>query len=457
MAAQRKTATEQTLCRPRFAARRTVPRDEVRGAIHRLALSRAVTYTGGSSAYIALLSVLYERTRSPTLVAAGAFASFAVPALVSPATGWIGDRYDRRTVLVLSELSGALFSLAMALTVLPSALLAFRVLASLAASPMVPLTAAALPGIARSPEELAWANSQLTAAGMAGLVVGPVMAALLLAAFSPSAIFLINAATFVLSAHLILSVRSSFQQKAGSAGEGRRAVAAGFRFLRQDRTLRFVSIAYASVFLGLGLSAPGEIALSDQLSAGSSGYAVLMALWAMGGVVGAQLGRRSTKPTSAGLVLAIAAGGLAVGLAGLASPRIFLFALLAMFLVGASEALWQVVQHLLIQTAAPDNVRSRAFASSEAIGQGGMAIGLILAGPLIGHLGVATAFGVASVSCIFGTLTLLPAIAQGKPACSRPNAESRAPGAGSLPSHEGSPPPSIPVGRRREPITAQGR
>lgn len=61
-------------------------------ALRRLALSRAVTYAGGSSAYIALLSILYERTRSPTLMAAGAFASFAVPALVSPAIGWVGDR-----------------------------------------------------------------------------------------------------------------------------------------------------------------------------------------------------------------------------------------------------------------------------------------------------------------------------------------------------------------------------
>jgi MFS family permease len=426
-------------------------------AIQRLALSRAVTYAGGSSAYIALLSILYERTRSPTLVAAGALASFAVPALVSPATGWVGDRHDRRRVLVLSELAGAVCSLAMALTVLPAALLALRVLASLAASPMVPVTAAALPGIARSPEELAWANSRLTAAGMAGLVVGPSMAAVLLATASPSAIFLINAATFVLSARLILSVGCPFHQKDNLLDDGQRAVAAGFRFLRQDRTLRIVSVAYAAIFLGLGLSAPAEIALSDQLGAGSSGYAVLMALWAIGGVVGAQLGRRSTQPTSAGLVLAISAGGLAVGLAGLATPRIFLFALLAMFLVGISEALWQVVQHLLIQTSAPDRVRSRVFSSSEAIAQGGMAIGLVLSGPIVGHFGVATAFGAASVGCIFGTLILLPTVAQGKKACSRPNAESRAPGAGSLPSQEGSPPPSIPAGRRPEPIVAQGR
>lgn len=456
MAAQRHTATEQPPSRPRFSARVTAPRDEARVAIQRLALSRAVTYAGGSAAYIALLSVLYERTRSPTLVAAGAFASFAVPALVSPATGWIGDRHDRRTVLALSELSGAACSLVMALTMLPSALLALRVLASVAAAPLVPLTAAALPSIARSPEELVRANSRLTAAGMAGLVIGPLLAAVLLATAGPSAIFLVNAATFLLSAHLILSVKFGFQGRIDSSWDRRRGLATGLRFLGQDRTLRSVSVAYGVIYLALGISAPAEIVLSDQLGAGSSGYAVLMTLWALGGVVGAQLGRRSTKPSSASVVLAIATGGLAAGFAGLAIPRIFVFALLAMFLVGISEAFWQVVQHLLIQRAAPDEVRGRVLASSEGIAQGGIAIGFVLSGPLTAQLGIASAFGAACAGALVGVAILLSAASRAQSACSRPTAGSRAPGAGGLPSH-GSPPPPISADRRHEPIAAPSR
>jgi MFS family permease len=346
--------------------------------------------------------------------------------------------------------------LVMALTVAPIALLALRVLASIAASPMVPLTAAALPGIARSPEELASANSQLTGAGMAGLISGSLLAALLLATAGPSAIFLINSVTFVVSAYLIFSIGGSFQDwgEKDSAAKSH-GLAAGFRFLGRERTLLGVSVAYGLIFLALGVSAPAEIGLSENLGAGSSGYAALMGVWALGGVGGAWLGRRSTRPESAVLVLLIGTAGLVIGFAGLASPRIFIGALLAMGFVGISEAIWQVVLHLLVQTTAPDGIRSRVFASSEAIAQGGLAVGLVLSAPLIAHLGIASAFSAACAGCIVGAVVLLPAALQRRANCSRPMAESRAPGAGGLLS-QGPPPPSRSADGRQEPIAAQG-
>ncbi|MBS1884895.1 MAG: MFS transporter, partial [Actinobacteria bacterium] len=124
-------------------------------AVNRIALSRAVTFSGGNAAFIALLFILFRETDSASVVALGALASFAVPALASPVAGWLGDRFDRRRVMVASEILGAVcFLLSAAVTSSPAELLILRMLASLAGAPLMSSTAGALPGVVRSGDAL---------------------------------------------------------------------------------------------------------------------------------------------------------------------------------------------------------------------------------------------------------------------------------------------------------------
>ncbi|MFI5028267.1 MAG: hypothetical protein ACHQCF_04700 [Solirubrobacterales bacterium] len=51
------------------------------GAVRRLAAAQAISFAGGTSAYVALTASLYVQTGSATWVAAAAAASFALPGL----------------------------------------------------------------------------------------------------------------------------------------------------------------------------------------------------------------------------------------------------------------------------------------------------------------------------------------------------------------------------------------
>src|SRR5918995_4776890 len=169
-------------------------------AVNRIALSRAITFSGGNAAFIALLAALYSETHSAGLVALGALASFAVPALASPVAGWVGDRFDRRRVMVVSELLGAACFLLMAgFTTAPVMLLILRVAASLVAAPLMSATAAAIPGIVGPGDKLPAANAKLASASISGGLIGPMIAAGLLAVSGPGAVFVFNTATFLIS------------------------------------------------------------------------------------------------------------------------------------------------------------------------------------------------------------------------------------------------------------------
>jgi MFS family permease/DNA-binding transcriptional ArsR family regulator len=329
-------------------------------AVNRIALSRAITFSGGNAAFIALLFLLYRETNSASVVALGALASFAVPAIASPVAGWLGDRFDRRRVMVTSELFGsACFLLSAAMASSPAGLLVLRMLASLAGAPFMSATAAALPGIVRSREELPAANAKLAAAGLSGGLFGPLLAGGLIALSGPGSVFIFNAVTFLVSASLLVSIDAPFRPG------------------RDHREKRRVTDLVAG--FGVGLTAPAEVVLSTDFGTGAAGFAALTGAFASGGIAGARLAgqglsRLSAEPIT---ILAVASGVLTIGFLLIGFAPLFVVVLAGMVIAGAGCGTWSVAHEHLVQRNTPDDVRSRVFAGGEAVCQGGIAIGTI--------------------------------------------------------------------------------
>jgi MFS family permease len=75
-----------------------------RDAVRRLALGRAPSGTGSGIAGVALSYLIYERTGSAIWLAGTLFFTFGVTGSLTPLAGKIADRYDRRLVMIASDL-----------------------------------------------------------------------------------------------------------------------------------------------------------------------------------------------------------------------------------------------------------------------------------------------------------------------------------------------------------------
>lgn len=407
-----------------------------RAAIRRLAFSRGVTYAGGNAAFWALSVILYEQTQSVTVVALAALASFSVPAAISPLAGFLGDRFDRRRVMIASELAGALCFLGLALAVdWPAALLALRVVASIAWSPLEPATNAALPSLV-SEDEFEDANAAISKAGIAGCLIGSAAAAGVLPIFGASVVFLVNSATFLLSAAMIFSIRGDFRPKA----EQRDKVSAGFSFLRRHPVLRPVTLAFAATFFGIGLTIPAEIVVATEFGAGSLGYAAMFTLWGVGGLLGASAGNRLKHRPRKVKLIAAACLTVAAGLLAVSAAPIFAIVIFGMALSGVGEGLWEVTQNSLIQRVTRDGIRGRVFAASTAAMQTSIALGLLASGLVTAALNATGAFAVAGAAALAATLIL---VLDGVPAERRQS--DRAPSAEQIARRRRRPPPVQPV------------
>src|SRR5437763_12765065 len=261
----------------------------------RLALGRLISLSGGSAAYIALVAAIYGQTHSAVWVSAAIFASVVASVACAAPAGWLGDRFDRRRVLIGADLAAAAVSAAMALTGQPIALVVLIGLGTVAQSPFEPASAAALPNLAAA-GDLARANALVAATSSAGYLAGPLLGGVVLGAgASPAALFAIDGATFVVSALLVTSIRRPFGS--GATGE-HPGVLAGFRVVALDARLRVPVLAGMVSLVGVGIVDVASYPLSLHLHGGTQGYGAMTALLGGGGLLGAALAARVLRAGS---------------------------------------------------------------------------------------------------------------------------------------------------------------
>src|SRR5262245_14321281 len=223
-----------------------------RAAVRRLAVARLISLTGGAAAFMALNFTIYERTGSAAWVAAALFLTFGTVGFVSPFASVFGARFDRRKVMIASDLGGAVFFAAMALVHAPVPLLGFAFGSALAEAPFLSASTAAIPNLVDE-ERLGWANGLVSLGRNAGILLGPLLGGVLVATIGPGAVFAANAVSFVVSAALVATVHGDFNaRREGTDAEEHRGVKAGFRFLIHDRVLRTVALSWLAIVLGLG-------------------------------------------------------------------------------------------------------------------------------------------------------------------------------------------------------------
>lgn len=364
-------------------------------AARRLALGRLISLMGGSAAYIALIAAIYGNTGSAAWVSAALFAGVVGSVIGAPGAGWVGDRFDRRRVLIATDLASALVAGAMALFVdEPAALVGLFGLLAIATSPFGPASAAAMPNLVGE-ERIARANSLVAATSSAGYLLGPLAGGLLLGVgISTGTLFAVDAASFVVSALVIASLRRSFGHGGGT--ESHPGVLAGVRVILREPMLRLLVAAWMVSLLGMGIVNVAAYPLSIRLGGGTEGYGAMEALLGGGGLVGAALAARLlTMGRAPAIVTAcFAVSGIGLGLA--AGAPVLVVALVGMAVAGAGRGLGEVADTTLVQGRTEDAVRSRVFAAEEASAHIAYSIAMLAGGVLVGAGGARLGVGAAA-------------------------------------------------------------
>jgi MFS family permease len=382
--------------------------ERTRGPIRRLAAARLISSVGTSAADVAIAYSLFQTTRSAYWVSGLYFFTFGVNGLVAPFFGALADRYDRRRLMIASDVVGAALFVALIFVHTPVVVVAVAFAASLSAVPFGTAASAAVPNLA--PEgELSWANSLLSSFAWSGRLAGFGVGGALLAATSVSTVLVVNAASFLVSAALIASLHLRFAQERELEEKVR--AREGFRFIRADPLLRALVLNWAILFFAVDIVVVGNPGLAQEFRTGSTGFGLLEAMYAAGSLVGAVAGRWM-RDTWQRRILLYDAIAIMIGQAIVVVTPWFGLALAAILTSASADSLASVAGSSLVQRKTEDAIRGRVFGALWSAFMAANMVAFTLGGPLTEWLGPRGVYAVGAVSALGAFVILARAFAR---------------------------------------------
>lgn len=378
--------------------------------------------TLGDWAYATAIVVWAYQDGGAAAVGAYQAVRFITMAVVAPIGGVVADRMSRRTFMVVSDLLRAVLVAGAGLIVVADgpalAVYALAILAAIVGSPFRAAEAGLLTELVESPSELTTANALSANIESVMLFAGPALAGVLIGQSGVEEVFWLNAATFLWSASLLLSIRpkAAVDDTAGEDDEPEPAAAeapfwteltSGFGLVGRDRDLRSVGMLAGSIGLAWGALTVFMVLLAiDVLESGPKGLGYLNAVLGVATVAGGLviLGRLSSSRLGQDMALGVVAGW-GVPLLAIAAFPSPVTVLAALAVVGLCEAPGSLGMDTIPQRLTPSTKVSRVYAAIESCLVGPMALGALLAPALVDWIGLRGAMAVV------GTLPLLVGLA----------------------------------------------
>jgi MFS family permease len=381
---------------------------------------------------VAILVVIYRETNDATLLGLfGALRQIPYVVLSIPA-GIVADRFDRRLILLVTDLLRGACMLAMAWLIATDGpvvwIIAFSILAACGSTFFYPAIGAYLPSLVKDERQLGPANSAWSSLDNLGFVVGPALGGVLVAAGGVTLAFVINAVTFLVIAAILWTLPPSVGARVPEAEpivdesrptpERPTPTSAPAREAIRSIARPLTGIGLIHV-LGYGLTGGipvlTVIFAIDVLHAGEAATGLLNTAIGIGGVTGALvsgalvLRRRLAPALIAGLV-AIGAGVAVLGASG-----IVLAAMVGIAFAAGGNLILEVVTTTIYQRVTPDAIRGRGLgilmtASTLAECVGAIALPFIVATfgpwPALGLIAAGTAaLGILSIGLIGAAAT----------------------------------------------------
>lgn len=336
-------------------------------------LSQVVSLTGDWFTVIASASLVAELSGSGLAIGGLFLARLLPPFLLGPLAGVVADRFDRRKILITSDLLRALIVLGFLqvrtaqdvwllylLTVLQLSVSAF----------FEPTRAALMPSIVHR-RDLITANALDGTTWSAMLALGAALGGLATATLGISAAFVIDSLTFLLSAWFVSRVRTprlldAVDSKADAAGWS--SFVAGMRYLWQRPQVLVVALVKASSALAFGGVAVVEVAFAREvfpLGEGGSGTLGLIYLTiGLGTGLGPLVARRLTGDSVAAMQWAIlwTYVAMAVGYFTMGWAVSLAILLVATFIRTVGTGINWVYSSSLLQITVPGHYLGRVFA-----------------------------------------------------------------------------------------------
>ncbi len=318
---------------------------------------------------VAVFALLYELTGSATAIALLMVLQILPVAIVGPAAGVVVDRFDRRKIMIAADIVRGVAVLGLLFVRTPETVwFAYVVTATMVSASgfFEPARSATVPAIVGR-ERLVAANAISTGTWSAMLAIGASLGGLVAATLGRDAAFIINAASYFLSAVFLWQLRVPARAEAVRASAGLKGVVEGLAYMRAHKEVARIALVKGGWALVGGALLLLTVFGDRVFRIGDSSDAGIGVLYGARGV-GALAGSLIVSVLAArqrNLVRMIGPSYLIAGVcyASLAIAPTIWFAALAVIAAHVFGSILWVSSNVLLQMNVPDEFRGRVFAA----------------------------------------------------------------------------------------------
>lgn len=376
----------------------------------------------GDWAYSTAVAVWAYGVGGATAVGIWSAIRMALLAFSSPLGATLADRYPRRAVMIGADAVRAalvvLATVCLFLDLHPGFVFVLATATSIVSTAFRPAQRALMPSLANKPEELTASNGTASTLESLSFFIGPSLGALLLVIADVEVVFLLNAATFVVSLLLLTRVRVPKQAAEAAAAEDAEAEAkesflaelsAGFRTIARDKDLLIVTAEVSAQTVVAGACAVFTVVMAVSiLGTGPEGVGYLDSMLGVGAIVGGftAIARASRRKLAQDMTYGVVLWSAPLLLVSVWPTPVAAFA--AVILLGFGNPLVDVNLETIVQRITPEAVMGRVFGALEACLIGTMALGAAVMPFLIHWLGLRMALATVGLGVAVLALAGLP-------------------------------------------------
>jgi len=352
--------------------------------------------------------LVYRLTGSALLLGSVGFASQVPVFLFAPLGGIAADRYNRRTVVIATQVASMLLAFILAALTLTHAIDHRVWMIFVLAALLGVVNAFDIPGRQSFLVDMVGKDDLMNAIALnssmfnGARVIGPAIAGILVAKIGEGYCFFANAISYiaVIVGLLMMRVHSPGRPSMASPLDH---MMEGFRFVNETKPIRALLLLLGLVSLvGMPYVVLMPIFADRILHGGAQGLGILMGSTGVGALLGALTLAFREGVKGLGRWVAWCCAGFGASLAVFAMSHMFWVSVILLLPVGYCMMLQMACSNTLIQVMVPDALRGRVMAVYSMMFMGMAPIGALLGGALADRLGAQVTVAIGGIASIAG-------------------------------------------------------
>ncbi len=352
--------------------------------------------------------LVYRLTNSVMLLGVVGFIGQIPSSVLSPLAGVVADRYDRRRMLLLTQVLAMVEAAIFAALVLTGKIQVWQIVVlsmflGLVNAFDIPIRQSFIVEIVEKREDLGNAIAMNSAMFNGARLLGPSLAGIIIAVAGEGICFLLNALSFLAVIAALMAMKLKPTPAKARDRDFLEGIKEGFAYAAGFLPIRSVLLLLALISLvGIPYTTLMPVFARDVLRGGPHTLGFLVAFAGTGALIGAFYLASRRSVVGLKRIITLGAAVFGVGLIGFSLSRVWWFSMLLMLPTGFGMMVQMAASNTFLQTIVDDDKRGRIMSYYALAFIGTAPFGSLLAGSLAGRIGAPATVFLCGIGCILG-------------------------------------------------------